>query len=86
MQMSGMCCIYEAFVLVMILFRQKSALPDFLDEQRNSFWSFIEFGIREELDFFSPIVIYLFVVGGFKKEVVVNFKNPTEPQPPWQYP
>ena len=54
--MSGMCCIYEAFVLVMILFRQKSALPDFLDEQRNSFWSFIEFGIREELDFFSPIV------------------------------
>jgi DNA-directed RNA polymerase subunit beta len=51
-----MCRIYDAFVLVMILFRQKSALPDFLDAQRNSFWSFIEFGIREELDFFSPIV------------------------------
>ena len=51
-----MCCIYEAFVLVMILFRQKSALPDFLDEQRNSFWSFLEFGVREELEFFSPIV------------------------------
>ena len=40
----------------MILFRQKTALPDFIDAQRNSFWSFLRFGIREELDFFSPIV------------------------------
>ena len=40
----------------MILFRQKSALPDFIETQRASFWAFLEFGIREELDFFSPII------------------------------
>ena len=40
----------------MTLFRQNSALPNFLDSQRESFRYFLETGIREELDFFSPIV------------------------------
>ena len=40
----------------MKLFRQNSALPNFLDSQRDSFRFFLEKGIREELDFFSPIV------------------------------
>ena len=40
----------------MNLFRYNSALPDFLEDQRNSFRRFIQFGIREELDFASPIV------------------------------
>ena len=40
----------------MTLFRQNSALPNFLDSQRESFRFFLENGIREELDFFSPIV------------------------------
>ncbi|OUS44461.1 RNA polymerase beta subunit (chloroplast) [Ostreococcus tauri] len=40
----------------MTLFRQNSALPNFLDSQRDSFRYFLETGIREELDFFSPIV------------------------------
>ena len=40
----------------MTLFRQNSALPNFLDSQRDSFRFFLEKGIREELDFFSPIV------------------------------
>ena len=40
----------------MTLFRQNSALPNFLDSQRDSFRFFLAKGIREELDFFSPIV------------------------------
>jgi DNA-directed RNA polymerase subunit beta len=40
----------------MTLFRQNSALPNFLDSQRESFRYFLQTGIREELDFFSPIV------------------------------
>ena len=40
----------------MILFRQKVAVPDFLDAQRKSFRLFLETGIRRELEFVSPIV------------------------------
>lgn len=40
----------------MTLFRENSALPNFLDSQRESFRYFLQTGIREELDFFSPIV------------------------------
>jgi len=40
----------------MTLFRKNSALPNFLDSQRESFRYFLQTGIREELDFFSPIV------------------------------
>jgi DNA-directed RNA polymerase subunit beta len=40
----------------MILFRQKLAVPDFLDAQRKSFRFFLETGIRKELVFASPIV------------------------------
>jgi len=40
----------------MALFRENSALPNFLDAQRESFRTFLKTGIREELDFFSPIV------------------------------
>ena len=39
----------------MILFRQKAAIPDFLDSQRKSFRLFLETGIRRELEFVSPI-------------------------------
>ncbi len=40
----------------MILFRQKVAIPDFLDSQRKSFRLFLETGIRRELEFISPII------------------------------
>jgi len=40
----------------MILFRQKVAIPDFLDAQRKSFRIFLETGIRRELEFVSPII------------------------------
>ena len=40
----------------MILFRQKVAVPDFIDTQRKSFRLFLETGIRQELEFISPIV------------------------------
>ena len=40
----------------MILFRQKVAIPDFLDAQRKSFRLFLETGIRRELEFVSPII------------------------------
>jgi DNA-directed RNA polymerase subunit beta len=40
----------------MILFRQKLAVPDFLDAQRKSFRFFLETGIRKELVFASPII------------------------------
>ena len=40
----------------MILFRQKVAVPDFLDAQRRSFRLFLETGIRRELEFVSPII------------------------------
>tara|TARA_B100000683_G_scaffold118152_1_gene116198 strand:- start:6667 stop:9894 length:3228 start_codon:yes stop_codon:yes gene_type:complete len=40
----------------MILFRQKVAIPDFLDSQRKSFRLFLETGIRHELEFVSPII------------------------------
>ena len=40
----------------MILFRQKVAVPDFLDAQRKSFRLFLETGIRRELEFVSPII------------------------------
>jgi DNA-directed RNA polymerase subunit beta len=40
----------------MILFRQKAAIPDFLDSQRKSFRLFLETGIRRELEFISPII------------------------------
>ena len=40
----------------MILFRQKVAIPDFLEAQRKSFRLFLETGIRRELEFISPIM------------------------------
>ena len=40
----------------MILFRQKVAIPDFIDSQRKSFRLFLETGIRRELEFISPII------------------------------
>jgi DNA-directed RNA polymerase subunit beta len=53
----------------MTLFRQNSALPNFLDSQRDSFRYFLETGIREELEFFSPIV---------GQSLGTGTKNPTD--------
>ena len=39
----------------MILFRQKVAIPDFLEAQRKSFRLFLETGIRRELEFITSM-------------------------------
>ena len=39
----------------MILFRQKVAIPDFLEVQRKSFRLFLETGIRRELEFITSM-------------------------------